>query len=54
MRHGHGEMHFPDGIKYVGGFVDDCMHGEARLVYTDGSVEICEFKNDQKVDTTTQ
>ena len=41
--HGEGTLFYPDGKKYVGGFINGKRHGEGTFTYPDGSAFIGKF-----------
>jgi hypothetical protein len=34
--HGHGDLVWPDGKRYIGSFFEDKRHGEGRFIWKDG------------------
>ena len=45
VRHGHGEMKYADGTKYVGNFKDDSTDGHSIVMFSNGNKFVGNFKN---------
>ena len=45
VRHGHGEMKYTDGTKYIGNFKDDKTDGHSIVEFSNGNKFVGNFKN---------
>ena len=48
MMEGTGTSIFPDGTKYVGAFIANCMHGYGEITYPNNTSYKGEWKNGNK------